>query len=109
MMDDGKQFLSQILKRTPLKGAEATALLRRLLRSQADGAADGHLAAGVALFSAAEIAPGMEKQLLYDQIFFCLMRALEDFAMLCLMGWDESRHPLDSYLNLDRPELRAFF
>jgi hypothetical protein len=108
-MSDEKKFLSQILVKTPLKGAEATQLLRRLLRSQADGAADGHLAAGVALFAAAEIAPDMEKRLLYDQIFFCLMRALEDFAMLCLMGWDESRHPLDTYLNLDRPELRAFF
>jgi hypothetical protein len=109
MMSEDRKFLSQILKRQPLKGEEATALLRRLLRSQADGAADGHLAAGVALFAAAEIAPDIEKRLLYDQIFFCLMRALEDFAMLCLMGWDESRHPLDIYLNLDRPELRAFF
>lgn len=108
-MGEERQFLSQILKRTPLKGDEATVLLRRLLRSQADGAADGHLAAGVALFAAADIAPEIEKRLLYDQIFFCLMRALEDFAMLCLMGWDESRHPLDIYLNLDRPELRAFF
>lgn len=108
-MEEQKQFLSQIIKRTPLKGAEANVLLKRLLKSQADGAADGHLAAGVALFAAADIAPEIEKRLLYDQIFFCLMRALEDFAMLCLMGWDESRHPLDIYLNLDRPELRAFF
>jgi hypothetical protein len=84
-------------------------MLRRLLQSQADGAADGHLAAGMALFSAADMAAEVEKRLLYDQIFFCLMRSLEDFAMLCLMGWDESRHPLDIYLNLDRPELRAFF
>src|SRR5882672_4920170 len=108
-MEEQKQFLSQIIKRTPLKGAEANLLLKRLLKSQADGAADGHLAAGVALFAAADIAPEIEKRLMYDQIFFCLMRALEDFAMLALMGWDETRHPLDIYLNLDRPELRAFF
>lgn len=108
-MSQEPQFLSQILNRTPLTGDEALALLRRLLRSQADGAANGHLTAGVALFAAADMASEIEKRLLYDQIFFCLMRALEDFAMLCLMGWDESRHPLDIYLNLDRPELRAFF
>jgi hypothetical protein len=108
-MSEEQQFLSQILRRTSLSGDEAQLLLRRLLQSQADGAANGHLAAGRALFAAAESASEIEKRLLYDQIFFCLMRALEDFAMLCLMGWDESRHPLDIYLNLDRPELRAFF
>lgn len=108
-MSEDRQFLSQILVRSPLRGEEGRGLLRRLLQSQADGAAHGHLAAGMALFSAADMAPELEKRLLYDQIFFCLMRALEDFAMLCLMGWDEARHPLDIYLNLDRPELRAFF
>lgn len=108
-MSEDRQFLSQIVKRTPLKGPEALTLLRRLLQSQVDGAAEGHLAAGRALFAAADSVPEIEKRMLYDQMFFCLVRALEDFAMLALMGWDDTRHPLDTYLNLDRPELRAFF
>jgi hypothetical protein len=108
-MSEERQFLSQILKRSPLSGPEAGALLRRLLQTLAEGAGAAHMAAAVALFGAADTAGETEKCLLYDQLFLCLMRALEDFAMCCLLGWDETRHPLDIYLNLDRPELRAFF
>lgn len=108
-MEPTRRYLSESIERLRLQGDEAKAILRRLLQSQAEGASDIQLKIANALFAAADSAAEMEKRLYYDALFLCLMRALEDFAMLSLMGWDDSRHPLDIYLNLDRPEIRAFY
>jgi hypothetical protein len=106
---DDEESLVQSMETIPLKGAEADALTRRLLKGMAEGAGDTHRLAARALFGTAGLSEGKEKTYLLDQLYFCLTRALEDYAMLCLMNWDESRHPIDVYLNMDRPELRAFY
>jgi hypothetical protein len=97
------------LKPLSLKGEEANLLLRRLLGNLAGVAGEMPLLIARALFIQADTAEELEKRLFYEQIFTSLMRSLENFAMLCLMGWDESRHLLDIYTHLERPELRAFY
>ena len=109
MSEEALPSLLARMQTTPLRGAEGKALLQRLLSNMADGSGDTHLLAARALFSTADAAPEPEKTYLFDQLYFCLSKALEDYAMLCLMTWDESRHPMDIYLNMDRPELRAFY
>ncbi len=108
-MEEIKPSLVRRLREVPIDSPEAEALRRRLLRSLARGAGDSHLLAARALFGATDHAEDPEKTLLFDQVVFCLTRALEDFAMLGLMDWDENRHALEVYLSLDRPELRAFY
>ena len=92
-----------------LSGSEGADLLQRFLESVRDGSMDGHRLVASAIYGAADDLDDPQRSLMLEQMFHALMRALEDYATLCLMWLDDQRHPLEVFLGTDKAAIRRFY
>ena len=107
--DEEKKTLRELMEAKSLRGVAAMDTLHRFLKSVAAGAMDGHRHTAAAILGRADDLEEPERSILLEQMFPTLMRALEDYATLCLMWLDSERPPLEAYLRADKKEIRGFY
>ena len=104
-----KETLRTRMSAAALGSAEEKVLLEDFLKSAAAGSMDGHRWVASAIYGVADDAPEPQRSLLLEQMFHTLMRALEDYATLCIMWLQPDKSPLQAFLEADKAAIRQFY